>query len=296
MGRAYFLMALSMILVGATVAVAKPLSAELPVFLIGLLRCAIAAFTLLVIGLAGGHLKDLPKRSEIWPITGQALFGILLFTAFLFYGARATSALNAGIITSTLPAAVLILSYFWLKERLTGLKVAAMGAALLGVLAINLQGGHDGGGASASVIGNLLILAAVFAEAAYTIFAKQSTGRLNVYAIAFWVNLAGLLMFALPGGYEALQLDWRAVPTWALGLTAFYALSSSVFALVLWYAGVKHVEASIGGLFTALVPVSAGAIAIAFLDEHLTGMHLVGAALVLAGIALGARGEATQGP
>ena len=47
MARNYFLLALSMSLVGGTVAIAKVLSAEMPVFLLGALRCAIAAGALL---------------------------------------------------------------------------------------------------------------------------------------------------------------------------------------------------------------------------------------------------------
>jgi len=292
MTRNYFLLALSMSLVGGTVAIAKVLSAEMPVFLLGALRCLIASVALLP-----WMVKDINRTRErggltitagdLTPIAGQAVFGVFLFTSFLFFGIRSSNALSAGIITSTLPALVALLSFVWLREALGPRKGLSIVLAVLGVGVLNLQG-VTGAAASASLVGNGLILLAVMSEAAYTIFAKQSADRLPLGLTAFLVNLFGLVLFAPIAAGQALRQDWQAVPMSLWSLIFLYAIGSSVFALLLWYRGVRNIAANIAGLFTGFVPLTAGVIAIAFLGEKLTFAHMGGAALVLGAIWLGA--------
>ncbi|TNE59357.1 MAG: DMT family transporter [Alphaproteobacteria bacterium] len=296
MARSYLLTALSMCLVGGTVAVAKVLSAELPVFVIGFLRCLIAALVLLVWEMArrrgqfGAAFQNL-TRADLTPIAGQALFGILAFTVFLFYGIRASSAFNAGIISATLPAAVAVLSYLWLKERLTPLQALSIPMAVGGVMILNLQGA--GGAGAGHWVGNGLIFLAVLSEATYTIFAKQSASRLPLGITALLVNLVALALFAPLAVGPLLTMDWHGHGGLLWLLLGLYAVGSSVLALVLWYEGVKLIPANVAGLFTGFVPISAGVLAVVFLEETPTLAHGLGAGLVFFAIWLGARRQKT---
>ncbi len=287
MGGRYFLLALSMVLVGATVVIAKVLTDELPVFVLGALRCLIATMALLPLAYSGLVQTQKPSTDLFSPILGQAVFGVLFFTSFLFYGVRHTSALNAGIVTSALPAAVAVLSVIWLKERLGSVRAVAIAFAIFGIVILNLQSVEGGG--TASWLGNGLILLAVLSEAAYTIFAKQSAERTGVILTAFWVNAVGLALFLPMALWQGVHVVWLSVPfsTWALLVT--YALSSSVFALLLFYRGVQDIPANVAGLFTGFLPLTAGAVAIVFLGERLTLAHGIGTVLVLTGIWLATR-------
>jgi drug/metabolite transporter (DMT)-like permease len=299
MARNYILLALSMSLVGGTVAIAKVLSAELPVFLLGALRCLIAGLALLP-----WVFRDLQRQrskgglsltgEDLLPIVGQAVFGVFLFTSLLFFGIRSSNALSAGIITSTLPALVALLSIIWLAESFNVRKGLSIALAVFGVAILNVEGAMGSTGA-ASVLGNGLILLAVMSEAVYTIFAKQSADRLPLGLTAFGVNLIGLICFlplALP---QAWGQDWAAIPISLWGLIAFYAIGSSVFALLLWYQGVRNIPANIAGLFTGFVPLSAGAIAVTLLGEKLTLVHVVGGVLVILAIWFGAKSDVRGG-
>ena len=62
------------------------------------------------------------------------------------------------------------------------------------------------------------------------------------------------------------------------------ALFSSVLAYIFWNRGVEQVGASVAGLFVHLMPVFGVVLAWLFLGERLALYHLVGIALILAGI------------
>lgn len=292
--RSYFLIALSMCLVGGTVAIAKVLSDDLPVFVIGFLRCLIAALALLP-WVTYVHWQEIKKRQiaiskpDLMPIIGQAFFGILLFTSFLFFGIRSSNALNAGIISATLPAVIALLSIFWLSEKITGRKGLSIVVAIGGVMILNVQGASGSG--SATLVGNGLIFLAVISEAIYTIYAKRSADRLPLGMTAFLVNLVGLGLFLPFALTPLMNLSWSAISNETWALMVIYPIASSVFALVLWYEGVKNVPANVAGLFTGFVPLSAGALAILFLGEVPTLFHGLGAGLVLFAIWLGATRE-----
>lgn len=286
--RNYLYLSLGMAFTGATVAIAKPLAGVMPVFLLGLLRCLIAAAALAPFMLRNRAVKFQGFEQARGPLIGQTVTGVFLFTSFLFFGVRHSSALSAGIITATLPAAVAVLSWVWLKERLGRFQAMAVALAILGVATLSLAENGDIVGASAvPLLGTGLLVMAVIVEAFYTIYAKQTALHLAPLPTAFLVNLLGTVLFALPGLWQGLTFDWTLVDAriWALIFT--FAIGSSVFALVFWYMGVKHVEANVAGLFTAVMPLSAGTVAIAFLGETLTRYHIIGALMVIGAIVLG---------
>ena len=81
---------------------------------------------------------------------------------------------------------------------------------------------------------------------------------------------------------------------WLLGV--WYTLAASVICLWLWYRGLPYVETWLAGLATAAIPLAALAMSALYLGEAIGGWKLAGAALVIAGIALGALSPARATP
>jgi drug/metabolite transporter (DMT)-like permease len=132
---AYACLALSMSLVGSYVALSKPLAAAIPVFLLAWMRFGIG-------GLAMLHwlrqpFNELPMSRQ----TKQLLFlesflGNFLFSIFMLFGVSMTSAVSAGVIMAAIPAVVALLSWAFLRERVSlrvwgAVACAAGGIALL---------------------------------------------------------------------------------------------------------------------------------------------------------------------
>lgn len=283
---AYLQLAGSMILVGANVAIAKAILTELPAAWLACLRFALVGLLLLPapLRLTRAHWRLTPGQ---WlALIGLGLFGVVFYNLGMLYGLRWTGATDAAIVTSTIPAAVALLSMPLLGEKLGGRGAAAVLLSVAGMLVITLPAGQAGAG---SWIGNLLVFGAVVSEALYVIASRKLGSAFPPYAMIWIVNLMGLIGLAPLAALEWDAVSFAAVPGWVWGLLVVYSLSAGLFAFVLWFAGIRHVPANRAGLFTGMLPVSAALVAVIGLGESFTLAHGVGMALVLTAIGLGAK-------
>jgi drug/metabolite transporter (DMT)-like permease len=199
-------------------------------------------------------------------------------------GVARTSAVAAGVITSTIPAVVALFAWIFLKEKPGGRAFASIGLAIAGVLVINVAQAGDTG--ASSLPGNLMVLGAVCCESLYVILSRRLTQTLPAIDICAYTHAIGLLLMLPVGAASLAHFDWTSVAwdTWALVL--WYGLSASIFSFWLWMKGIRHVDGSLAGVFCAVLPVAAALYGIAFLDERPTLAHGVALACVVTGIAL----------
>jgi drug/metabolite transporter (DMT)-like permease len=283
---AYFQLALAMSMGGLTFPAAKAFVAHVPPLEAAFLRFVLVAVVLLPFTVRGGRAWLPPGGKATGDLLIFSLFGMVLFNVFLFAGLAATSAVTAGIITSTIPAATAICAALILRERIGRNGLWAILLAVLGVAAINVAPGGAAGPAD-TVVGNMLVFGAVVAEGLYGVFARRITGRMPVFAISFWANLAAAVMvapFVVPG----MSLERLAAVPWPLALAfVVTGLGSGLLAVVLWLNGVKVVPAGRAGIFTAMMPATGVVVAVAVLDEPFVAAHAVGLVCVLLAIAVG---------
>ena len=129
---AYVCLALSMALVGSYVALSKPLAGVIPVFLLAWLRFGIGGVAML------GWLRKPADEPPMSAQTKRLLFlesflGNFLFTLCMLYGVSLTSAVSAGVTMAAIPAAVAVMSWAFLRERVPPRPWAAGALAVLGV-------------------------------------------------------------------------------------------------------------------------------------------------------------------
>jgi drug/metabolite transporter (DMT)-like permease len=187
---AYIELTLAMAIVGSSVVVGKLLIASFPVFLGARLRFAIASAVLLPMLI--GREKGIPSitRKDWLFLFLQILTGVFLFSIFLLYGLKWTTAAESGIISSTTPAVLGLIAFLFLKERLTRNKVIGIAFTLFGIIAINLIGTTASAERGTNpLLGNLLVFGAVVGEALFTIFRKVVSEK--VTPLAGGVKLTG---------------------------------------------------------------------------------------------------------
>ncbi|QSN62205.1 DMT family transporter [Caballeronia sp. M1242] len=275
----------SMLLVGSNVGIGKSIVASVPVPLFALLRFVIALAVLWPL-LRPSKMKRV-ARAEWINLFLQALFGTFGFTLLMLNGVARTSAVAAGVITSTMPAVVALFAWLFLREKPGGRAFASIALAVVGVVVINVAqsggGGDHGGG---SLAGNLMVVGAVCCESLYVILSRRLTQTLPAIDICAYTHGLGFLLMLPLGLPTALAFDWRGVDgiTWAL--VGWYALSASVFSFWLWMKGIRHVAGSLAGVFSAVLPIAAALYGIAFLGERPTLAHGIALACVMAGIVL----------
>jgi drug/metabolite transporter (DMT)-like permease len=284
-----------MSLVGAYVALSKPMVAALPVFLLAWMRFGIA-------GIAMGHWLVKPVGEP--PMTAatkrliflESFLGNFLFSIFMLYGVSMTSAVSAGVILAAIPAVVALMSWFFLGERIElrvwlAIVCAALGIGLLS-LSKSEQSTHITRGLSAdfaykeALWGNALVFAAVLCEGAYAVIGKQLTGTLGPKRISAMINLWGFVLTTPAGVYLALQFDFGSVAPGTWALLVFYALAASMWTVWLWMTGIQRVPASKAGVFTVMLPISAAVMGVLVLGETLSRPQLLAFAIALLGVVL----------
>ncbi len=273
-----------MSVVGSYVAFSKLVVAVVPVYLMALLRFFIAALLMLPLTFPKGAAAII--RANWLTLILQSFFGNFLFSICMLSGIARTSATAAGLIMSTLPAVVALLSSLALRERVGPRTAAAVALAVLGVASLTLSHGSDDSRGS-SLFGNLLVAGAVVCEAIYVILGKRLTNaEVTPMQIAAWMNLVGLALVAPLGLWQASTFDFAAVPTSIWLLLALYAVCASWISTWLWLSGLKVIPASQAGVFTVALPISAALIGVLFLSEHVTFGQIFAFACAAMGIVL----------
>jgi drug/metabolite transporter (DMT)-like permease len=226
-------------------------------------------------------------RRDLGLIFLQSVMGVFLFNALLLYALRYTTAAESGIITSTTPALIGIISWLFLKEQLNVLTSSGILLTILGTVAINvltaelqLQRGPN------PLLGNVLVMIAAVGEALFTIFRKATASRVSPMMNASLVTLFGLLCFLVPGIVEGLRFKFQDVNPSAWLTLIYYALSVNVFAYILWFRAVPEVPASTAGVFTGVLPISIVVLSALILDENIGVAHIFGLVCVVCGIFL----------
>ncbi|MFA6302666.1 MAG: DMT family transporter [Legionella sp.] len=285
--KGMFFLIMAQVLVAISIVSAKYLLASLPVLVVLTIRFSLAAIILLPLHWLSPakhqsvyqHLSALSRKDWLFMLA-QALSAGILFNALMLMGLHYTDANIAGIITSALPALIAVMSWLILKEGISRKTFACIILATLGLLVISLTK-MQGAETNNSFFGDLLVLLSLFPEAAYYIFTKLHTNKLPIFLVASLIN--GINAFILIITALIVQPDFSNINHYHWLVLIFLGLTAGLF-YVFWFFGAKQVEGVKASLATAVMPVATVIFAWALLNEQLSGIELVGMALVIASI------------
>ena len=241
---------------------------------------ALAARPALAAGLRGAGRRTLAIGVGLGAVGYATQAG--LFVAAL---QRLDASLLA-LVLYTYPAWVMLASMALGRERPTRARIAALGLASVGLVA--LLAGAAGG--SLDAVGVLMGLGAALTYTAYILVADRAALDVPPVALTALVCAGATLTLGLTGlvsGTLRLGLSGQA---WLwLGLIA---VVSTALPIVAFFAGLARVGPSAAAILSSFEPVVTVVLAALVFAEALTGVQLAGAALVLAAaVLLAARGR-----
>ena len=279
-----------MTMVGCYVALSKPLVAVFPVLLLAWLRFGIAAVAMPHWLKRPLHEPVMTRRTRVLVFT-ESFLGNFLFSICMLYGVSLTSAVSAGVILASIPAAVALASWLFLREGISLRIALAIGCAALGIGLLALAPSHVAAArsdASAALpwLGNLLVFCAVLCEAAYAVIGKALIGSMGPKRISSLINLWGFALSTPFGLWYAWHFDFKAVDVEIWLLLVLYAFAASIWTVWLWMTGLKRVPAAQAGVFTVMLPVSAAAMGVLALGESLSGVQVGAFSAALLGLLL----------
>lgn len=294
---AYLPLTASMALVGLYVALSKPLVAALPVFVLAFLRFSIAAVAMVPFTKRAPAEAPL-SATEHRLLFVQSFFGNFLFSICLLNGMALTTATAAGVVLSTLPAVVALLSWLVLRERLSRRVIAAIVLAVGGITLLQFAKPDAAAPTTAPWLGNVLILGAVLCEATYVIIGKRLAATRTPLRVSALINLWGLVLITPFGLWQLQQVDLGALSASTWGLLVFYSIAASLVAVWLWMTGLKHIPANQAGVFTVALPITAALVGVVAFGESFTPLHAAALLLAASGVVLiaSARADVAAAP
>ncbi|MDO8658499.1 MAG: DMT family transporter [Candidatus Levybacteria bacterium] len=266
---------------GATGPIMKLTLLSVPLFSLAFIRFFFASLILLPFV----YKKLRVRKDDIPLLTLCAFAGITFNISFFFLGLTLTTALNAGIIVSTLPIFTLIFATLFLKEKIT--KKLVLGS-VIGFLGIGIIIGQDitRHGLSLSPIGDFILLLAMFSFLIYEIFSKKLFKKYNPFVITFYAFAIGTLSFLPAFIYELSSSPaWiNNLPTNAILGIIYGILFSSLAAYSLWQWGLSKTDAGKASFFFYLDPIVSTIVAVMILSEKITTPFVLGSILIFLGL------------
>lgn len=242
-----------------------------------------------------------PHVRRDWPVIVRerrilfalSLLGIATFNTLVYMGLRVTTAINGVLMQTTMPVWIVVLSWLFFRDSIAPRQVPGLLISFIGSLVIVAQGRLETLLALRLNQGDLLVLVAVVAYAAYSTLLRR---RPPIHPLSFLaVTFAGGALLLLPLYlWEHLRVQAMPLNGTTLLAVAYIALFPSILAYLCYNRGVELVGANVAGLFIHLMPVFGSIMAMIFLDERLRWFHGLGVLLILIGIVLTTRGRRPQ--
>ncbi|HEY8494618.1 MAG TPA: DMT family transporter [Myxococcota bacterium] len=195
-----------------------------------------------------------------------------------------STATHGALLSPLEPIGILLGAALLLRERLAGAHLFAGALGVLGTAFIVSPGlAADADPQTGDLAGDLLMAAGHLCWAIYTLAAKPLVERhdpLRVAIRAGALSWLPLVPFALAEPFDAA----RALP--ALGWVALLAFLASAVSPFAWNRALREVSAGTMAIFVFVQPVVGLVIGVLALGERVTYVAVLGAALIVVGVAL----------
>lgn len=214
-----------------------------------------------------------------------AVFGVAVNMLLFIKGLEFTTPIHASVIMITTPIIVLVLSAFYLKERITTLKIIGVVLGFSGALVLSIYGRGNLVGDNI-LLGNLFIFINAVSYSIYIVIIKKLTEKYHPFTFIRWLFLFGLIL-VLPFGLKPLiETPIDSFTPYIYFSVIFIVIGATFGTYVLNPLALRHLKASTVSTFIYLQPVIAGVFAIIMGSDGITAVKLIASSLIFAGVYL----------
>ena len=206
--------------------------------------------------------------------------------AFPFLAGQTTTVANMGIIYTSSPIFIILISALFFKEKITLTKIIGLVTCLIGVFAIIIKGDIEFLINLRFTIGDLWMLAAAIGWALYSIYLFYWKTKLEIFQRFTLVAFFGALsLFPFYIG-EEIYFQRTVFNNEFFLWTIFAAVSPGIIAFTLYTLAQKQLGASLTGFTLYIFTDYAAIYGYILFDEQLENYHYLGTALVFFGVYL----------
>lgn len=270
---------------GANFLVIKSAFREMPPLAFNAVRMTLAALLLGLIWLVREREKKMSRRDWL-ELLGAGLLGNTLYQLLFAIGLDLTTSGVSSFLIGTIPIWTGLLALILGWERIARKTWLGILMAFVGIALVTLGSPATGENPLAKnpLVGNALTLLAAVCWAGYTVLSKrflEKYSALHVSAVGLLLGVPGLWPFAMK---DLLSLNWHTLSPGLWGSILYAGGISIALAYIFWSYGVQKLGAARTAVFNNLVPVVTFALASFVLHEPITGLQMLGGAIVLIGV------------
>jgi drug/metabolite transporter (DMT)-like permease len=231
--------------------------------------------------------KEIIERKDYVRIIFGALLGMCINMLMFFKGLQLSTPINSGVIVTLTPIIILILSAFFLKEKLTSMKFLGIILGFSGALLLILYGNTSQVVNAPNVtLGNSMMLINSICFGSYLVIVKPLTKKYSTVTLMKWMFLLGIFM-TFPVTYsEFSEVSWNTLPFEALWRMAFVIVGTTFLTYMFNVYALKTLPATTIGAFTYLQPLITILYAVITGNDILDGVKISACLLVFLGVYL----------
>ncbi len=226
---------------------------------------------------------------------GGSLLAIVFNQGCFIFGVRLTSPADASIITTSMPLWALLLAAFFLKEPITGKKVAGIALGAGGALLLIFGANQSVTTATSNtyIWGDLLVLMAQLSYALYIVLFKNFVSRYSLVTIMKWMFTYAFIC-ALPFSYnDLIATKWSALNWQIILAISFIVVCATFISYMLIVIGQKHLRPTIAGMYNYIQPLVACVVAICLGMDSLSITKIIAIILIFSGVYLVTIGQSS---
>ena len=206
--------------------------------------------------------------------------------AFPFLAGQTTTVANMGIIYTSSPVFIILISSIFFKEKINFIKVIGLIACLVGVFAIIIKGDINLLINLNFTLGDLWMLGAAIGWALYSIYLFYWKTNLQIFQRFTLVALFGAISLFPFYIIEEVFIERTFFDTDFFAWVIFAAIRPGIIAFTLYTVAQKKLGASLTGFTLYIFTIYAAIYGYFLFDEKLESYHLIGTILVFFGIYL----------
>ena len=288
----YLLLSITALCWAGNAIVGRLAAGHIPPVTLSFLRWSLAF--LVVLPIAWSHLKRdwAAIRGKLGTMVVLSITGIGIFNTLQYWALEYTQALNTLLLQSAGPLFVAVWSLVLLGVRLTLAQACGIVVSLAGVLVILLHGDLTTLKSIEFNKGDLIFTVALVIFGLYSVLTlkRPEIHGLSFVAFTFGCGAACLIPFLI---WELLTRPVMQLTGNNLLMLFYVAVFPSTIAYLCFNRGIQLIGANRAAPFFHVVPVFGSVMAIVFLGERPQLFHIIGFALVLTGVFVASRKQAS---
>ncbi|RZP04235.1 MAG: DMT family transporter [Flavobacteriales bacterium] len=230
--------------------------------------------------------KEKIQKKDFFRIIFASILGMCINMLAFFRGLELSTPINSGVIITLSPVLVLILSYFFLKEKITIKKILGILIGFSGAVFLILNTSKTGINAPNIPLGNSFFLLNASAYAGYLIIVKPLTQKYSLFTLMKWLFLIGLILSAPLTYDQFIKVNWSELPWFAIWRMGYVVIGTTFLTYLFNIYALKTLSPTTVGSFIYLQPIITIIFALVTSNDTLDSTKLLSCLLVFIGVYL----------